>query len=131
MRNGICASASSRLRFSSTMTSTFSTPVAGEYECEAICDEPEVRVGAGYALACVHAVIPREIASTRTAAPGRRAQCTRRSHNWALVKHMISSEIFTLHARRRRLHRQCLGQLGTRANGAGQPRWTEEIQQAS
>src|SRR4029450_2609048 len=69
MRNGMWASASCTLRFSSTMTRTLSTPVAGDAVRGAICEELEPGVGVEFAVEPVQAVSPSEIASTEAAAP--------------------------------------------------------------
>src|SRR5512133_1230723 len=71
MRNGICASASWTLRFSSTMTRTLSTRVAGDAVPAAGCVGAEPGVGAELAATPVQAVSPSEIASTEAAAPRR------------------------------------------------------------
>jgi hypothetical protein len=72
----MCAAASWTLRFSSTMTRTLSTPVAGAAEGEPACDEPKVGAGTGPGSAPVQAATPsRRTVSARAAArPRHRAQ---------------------------------------------------------
>ena len=92
----MCASASSTLRFSSTITRTLSTPEAGEAVLaaeaglSAVCVEPKVGLGTDLAAAPLHPVSPTEIAMINAADPRRhRAACRR-----ALLKGTTFSSCF-------------------------------------
>ena len=72
----MCAATSETLRFSSTITRTFSTPVAGGAECKP-GGEPDGRAGTRGAPTPEQALTPRSTIATATAAT---ASCHDRAH---------------------------------------------------
>src|SRR4249920_1098137 len=72
MRNGMCAATSETLRFSSTMTRTFSTPLAGDAECKPGSGEPDGGAGTGRTSEPEQALTARSTTARATAAAARR-----------------------------------------------------------